>query len=283
MAGRIDRAVEDVGKGSTTLGAAAAGPESGLDLGEVILLVAVGIGIHARRGEVGIVLVEESQLHRVGGVDDKDDLLEVLAGVVDQGELGVVEGQARTVVLAGTGIHGLIVSFAGVSLDGDDGRAVFIEGILDILECRGKIGKVALGVGIDFIDFRIGAEGILDTFAEGDGAVCRGRVFAAGHVVVPGVVAKDRDLLRLGKGKGVFFVLQKGDTLFGRALGDFLGILQGLFLRVGLVVVIVSCQAGAIIVDDGLAREEEVEVLGLHARSDLDSGDDDKKAGADGT
>ena len=100
---------------------------------------------------------------------------------------------------------------------------------------------------------------------------------------MPGVVAKDRDLLRLGKGKGVFFVLQKGDTLFGRALGDFLGILQGLFLRVGLVVVIVSCQAGAIIVDDGLAREEEVEVLGLHARSDLDSGDDDKKAGADGT
>ena len=256
MAGRGNLAGQDLAKGVEAIASAReAKPQGTLDL--------VGIGIVAD-------VVKEAGLELRAGVEEKDDVVEILGDILDQVRLVLVGLEGVVVGIPGacdlrrvetfaaeSGGHafGKVGSFHAAPGDDDEGDIVvfLIACLVDIgLELAdgrledlvSGIDGIALDLGLDTAgkgivvvelrQFRIDLEsGILEDLLEGDGLAARsGTGTGTGIDEVGRIVSEDRDLGGLGKGKDVVLVLQKGDAFLDDLLIELVSGFEGLGLRV---------------------------------------------------
>ena len=226
VAGGVDLAGQDVGNGVQAPGAGVANPQGGVDAVAVI--------------------GQEITLHSVGGVDQDDDLIEVLAGHSQQ--VFLLLCQLQSVGAIGKAIDGHIIHLASQAGDGDDGSIAIggkavLDGVgVDIhrnfvdMVVRADVDAGSIGIlggvagelaafagqveipqgGVDFQ--AVGFQGFLQ--GGSFGGVDVSRAGTAGGDANAGV-AQGRDLAASGQGQSTV-VLQQDSTLAGELLGDLL-------------------------------------------------------------
>ena len=289
LARGVDRTFQYAAERVDARVAGAAYPQAGVDLARN--------AVHAlfKGGVVVVRAVQEAQLHGGGGVDDHDDLLEVVAGfdehvllVLVQFEVMVVRVHRAVHLVAVAVVHrtGQVEGLAAYAREHDDrGVAVFVIAALyrvgvagDRGLARGEAGYRAAAVVhrggafsaragrravVEFAHRGIDHEArVFQTVVKGGRFVRHGESARTGTAVseVDGVLTEHRHSRALGEGQSVGFVLEQREAFFGYLFVDQVGFFESVVLVFVIGYVVITAEVfhrtGAEhVTDDGKEHE----------------------------